>query len=244
MAAPDAPSSRPVRGRTAGGKVNGVLDRLRTAWRGLDPNQRLAGIAALALLVTLFLPWYQKSVPTGKGSIGHETQSAIASPTFVEAAILVVVFGVLLLLLARGERRPFHLPGGDGLVITLAGLWAGFLVVWRVFDKPEFGQGVTVQLRWGMAVAIGAAVVLAYAGLRVRRAHIPEPPIREDELPDRRRDARSEVPVGGDRPWLAETEALPPRTRRPPPGDQAETVALPGEVPRPEDPPEAPPRRG
>jgi hypothetical protein len=252
MAAPDAPSagSAPAGTAAEGEGASGAVGRLRAAWRRLDRNQRLAGGAALALLGTLFLPWYQTSTTVSRvvggrlqASTARDVQTGIEAFTFVEAAILLVVFGVLLLLFARGERRGFHLPGGDGAIITLAGTWAALLIVWRLFDKPELGRGVAVKLQWGMALAMGAALLLALAGARVRRAHIPEPPIREAERCARRRDRSQAEDVGGERPWLAETEPLPARTPRPAAGEEAETIALPGEVPRPDDPPEPPARR-
>jgi hypothetical protein len=36
----------------------GGVRRLRAAWRGLAPEQRLVGFTALGLLLTMFLPWY------------------------------------------------------------------------------------------------------------------------------------------------------------------------------------------
>jgi hypothetical protein len=250
MAAPDAPSAgsgsgrTASRGPTAGQRATGAVNRVRRAWRRLDGSQRLAGVAALLLLGTLFLPWYQTSFAaqgTKGAQLVRDVQTGIEAFTFVEAAILLVVFGVLLLLFARGENRAFHLPGGDGAVLSLAGAWAALLIVWRLFDKPELGKGVAVKLQWGMAVAMGAALLLIYAGTRVRRAHVPEPPLLEDDAPKTRR-GEGAVEVGGERPWLAETEPLPRRRTPRPSAEEAETVALPGEVPRPEDPPEPPPR--
>src|SRR5262249_58447754 len=84
------------------------------------------------------------------------------------------------LLFQRAEGRAFHLPGGDGGVITAAGGWACLLIVWRIFDKPSVSvQGVGTQvsgIEWGIFVALAVAGVLTYAGVRIRRAHQPEPP--------------------------------------------------------------------
>ncbi len=43
---------------------------------------------------------------------------------------------MLYLVWARAQGKAFHLPGGDGFVISLAGGWAMALLVWRLFDKP------------------------------------------------------------------------------------------------------------
>jgi hypothetical protein len=153
-----------------------VIARVQHAVRSLDAEQRLAGIAALALMVTLFLPWYQVSLARGSTFI-DSSRTAFGVFSFVEAAVLLVAFGVLALLFARGERKGFHLPGGDGTVILAAGAWAALLLLWRVFDRPDVaGRGVTVGIQWGFFFAFLAAAALALAGWRMRQAGHPEPP--------------------------------------------------------------------
>ena len=155
--------------------VRGALRRLARAWRALGPEQGLAAIAALSLFVTMLLPWYQLQRVT-KGQIQTHDVNAFGVFSFVEAAVLLVVLGVLALLFARGEDRGFHLPGGDGTVIFAAGLWAGFLLFFRVLDRPP-GGGYPVGIAWGFFIAFIAAGFLAYAGARLRAAHRPEPPL-------------------------------------------------------------------
>jgi len=153
-----------------------VANRVQQALRALDAEQRLAGLAALALTVTLFLPWYQVSVARGNAFV-DSSRSAFGVFSFVEAAVLLVAAGVLALLFARGERKGFHLPGGDGTVILAAGAWAAVLLLWRVFDRPDVeGRGVTVGIQWGFFFAFIAAAALALAGWRMRQANHPEPP--------------------------------------------------------------------
>ena len=108
---------------------------LRRDLAGLSKELQLAAAAALALALSLVLPWYQKSVPQ-PGRIVQSNVSALGVFTFVEAAILLVAVAVLFLVWARSQRKGFHLPGGDGIAITLAGGWAVLLLVWRMFDRP------------------------------------------------------------------------------------------------------------
>ena len=153
-----------------------MAERLQRIVTTLDREQRLAGIAALALVITLFLPWYQVSVARSDAFVGTN-RTAFGVFSFVEAAVLLVALGVLVLLYARGERRGFHLPGGDGTVIFGAGLWAALLLLWRVFDRPGVeGDGTTVGITWGFFFAFLAAAALAGAGWRIRQAGRPEPP--------------------------------------------------------------------
>lgn len=157
--------------------------RLQRALRNLSSEQRLAGLAAVALMITLFLPWYQVSVARQSAFV-DSNRSAFGVFSFVEAAVLLVAAGVLALLFARGERKGFHLPGGDGTVIFAAGIWAAVLLLWRVFDRPDVeGRGVTVGIQWGFFFAFLAAAALAIAGWRMRQAGTPEPPNPAAEPP-------------------------------------------------------------
>ena len=170
-------------------RAGSAAGRVRRAWRVLPSERRLAAFAALGLFASLFLPWYQETViPTSASGAKTPLPSASltgwAAFSFVEAAVLLVAVGVLVLLFLRAEGRAFHVPGGDGGVITAAGLWTAVLVVWRMFDKQStngHGQYVTTSgIEWGIFIALGVAVVLAYAGTRIRLAHDPEPPLPGD----------------------------------------------------------------
>ena len=156
-------------------RVMSGVSRVRRAWRGLAREQRFAATAALALFITMLLPWYSVQLGVKGGQLVTDHQSALQAFSFVEAAVLLTALSVLWILFARGERRAFHLPGGDGAVITAAGVWTAVLIVWRLFDRPDLGRGVAVGIAWGIFVALVAAGMLAYAGRRVVAAHRPEP---------------------------------------------------------------------
>jgi hypothetical protein len=210
--------------------VPSLAKRIRT----VPPEQRMAAIAAGVLVFSMLLPWYQKSyVPPGKSTFVHDSMSAFGVFTFVEAAILVVAGGVLFLIWARMEGKAFHLPGGDGLVISAAGAWALLLLIWRVFDRPgDNNPSTEVGIQWGFIVAMAAAVGLIVAGARVRAAHRPEPPNPAEDLdwdpspprpPRRRRDDERRRPrdpaalseVLRDRPgWDGEVPEPPTHRRR------------------------------
>ncbi len=234
-------------GRTAAGaaqRVGSGTSRLVRAWKALPNESRLAAYASGALFFTLFLPWYQVTLIAPAKA--EKLQSASASITgwgafsFVEAAVLLVAAGVLILLFQRAEGRAFHLPGGDGGVIFAAGLWTCLLIVWRIFDKQgatTTGPSATTSgIEWGIFVALAAAAFLAYAGSRIRAAHRPEPPLPgEDEAPAgssaaatlpltprtpearRRREERRPRPAEGRRPSEPPPSVAPPSATAPPP---------------------------
>jgi hypothetical protein len=173
-----------------------MWDRPGHAWREMNPERRLAAASALALLVTMFFPWYGlQSVNRKTGVIYSHSISAFGDVSFVEAAIFLVAAGVLAMLLARAEGRKFHLPGGDGTIVMLAGGWAGLLIFYRVFDRPT-GYVYPVGIEWGFFLAFMAAGCLAYAGWRMRAGERPEPPLTRQDAEPRRRSNRERDPDG------------------------------------------------
>jgi hypothetical protein len=176
---------------TAAQRVGTGADRVFRVWRALPPERRLAAGAAIGLFLTLFLPWYQETViANGKTALRSASESLTGwgAFSFVEAAVLLVAASVLTLLFQRAEGRAFHVPGGDGGVIAAGGFWTCVLVVWRIFDKQgtsSAGQFATTSgIEWGIFIALAVAALLAYAGTRIRAAHVPEPPVpgeRDDD---------------------------------------------------------------
>jgi hypothetical protein len=135
----------------------------------LDPEHRLAGIAALLLALSLFLPWWRDPNP-----VFGATYVGVRRLTFLEVSIFLVAAAVLALLARRAEGRVFHLPLSDGTLLAAAGGWAAFLVLFRMLDPPTrtiAGTSSDYGLRWGAFVALAAAVTLAAAGVRERRRH-------------------------------------------------------------------------
>lgn len=147
-------------------------------FRLLNAEQRAAAVGAVLLAVSTFGPF-----------------------SFVEAAELLIAFGVLALLRARGQGKRFHLPFGDGTVIAAAGAWAGALIVVRLFDRP-LGQNL---------LALACAAILVLAGLREKTKRPPDdlppeprtPPMEPRPRPSAR--PRHAAPGGEE-----ETEPLPP----------------------------------
>ncbi|MEN3281734.1 MAG: hypothetical protein V7607_2874 [Solirubrobacteraceae bacterium] len=214
--------------------MTGVVARIVRDWRALSSEQRLAAIAAILLLASMLLPWYQE---TGNAIVGgkleriDDAKSAFGVYSFVEAAIFVVVVGTIALLWARAERKAFHLPGGDGTVIMGAGLWVMFLIFYRQLDKPNGRKEGLIQtsvgVQWGIFIAFLLGALLAYAGYRIRAAHVPEPVTDDAPTPEPPKDdessddgptvvARRRRPPGDD-PFEGQLSFDEPAEYRPPP---------------------------
>jgi hypothetical protein len=208
------------------GRAHRTARGVGAAWRNLTSDQKLAAVAEIALLLSMLLPWYQE---TGNALVNNRlvsidnSKNAFQVYSFVEAAVFVVSAGVLALLYARGSRRAFHLPGGDGTVIIAAGLWVMFLVFYRQLDKPngrhEGPINTSIGVEWGIFVAFLLGALLAYAGFRIRQAHTPEPAADDAPPPA---GATGGTPGRRDpAPWLDEddgderTTVADPRARRP-----------------------------
>ena len=205
--------------------MSGVLARIGRNWRALSPEQRLAAIAALALLLSMLLPWYQETgfAKNAKGDLVRidDTKNAFGVYSFIEAAIFVVVVGVIVLLWARAERKAFHLPGGDGTVIMGAGLWVMFLIFYRQLDKPNGRKEGLIQtsigVEWGIFTAFLLGALLAYAGYRLRAAHVPEPVV--DDAPPPEAETVPAPAAADPPPEAPDTEPTVVARRRRPPTD-------------------------
>jgi hypothetical protein len=167
-----------------------LMGRLADAWRALGRDQHLAALTAIGLFVSMLLPWYSKTVivRTRGGGTGTQSLNAFQAFSFVEAAVLLVSAGVLAMLFARGERRAFHLPGGDGTIVTIAGAWAAILIFYRMLDQPGL-QGneklvSSVGVKWGIFIALLVALGLAYVGKRIRTAEREQPPLTRSRRPE------------------------------------------------------------
>jgi hypothetical protein len=152
-----------------------MAELVRT-FRLLNAEQRVAAVGALLLGVSTFGPF-----------------------SFVEVAELLIVLGVLALLRARALGKRFHLPFGDGTVIATAGIWAGLLIVVRLFDRP-LGQNL---------LALACAAILVLAGARERAKRPPDDLPPEHDTPPIRR-ARPPAPRRETSGAADKTEPLPP----------------------------------
>ena len=201
------------------------MSRITRAWRALEREQRLAAVAAIGLFVSMFLPGYSKTDTFIERGVAQTTQTslnAFQAFSFVEAAVLLVSAGVLAMLFARVEGRAFQLPGGDGLIVMIAGGWSALLIFYRLLDKPTLHGTqritATVGVEWGIFVALLVALGLLYAGARMRATEAPEPPLTRsaaDPVRSAGRDAGASTPHA--------REGAPPRE----PEEELTTIAPP-----------------
>jgi hypothetical protein len=213
------------------------MTRLTDAWQAMAPEQRLVTVLAGGLFVSMFLPWYSKTDTIVVHDAPKATQTsftAFGAFSFVEAAVLLVSAAIIVMLVARVEQRDFQLPGGDGLIVMLAGGWTSLLIFYRLLDKPGLKGNdrvtATVGVEWGIFIALLLAIGIIYAGERMRaveqgssrlQASTPAAaPDTEPDTSDTAADVTQVVPAGAGRqapaPGPDEPQSGPSRPRYPP----------------------------
>ena len=134
--------------------------------RRLGAGEWLAAAAGVALLVSLFLPWY------GPSASGWESLAAIdVLLAFVAAS------GVLLAIVTAVQRVP-AVPVALSALVALAGGLGVLLVLWRVLDLPDGVAGREWAIWLGLAGALGivAGAVLAMRDEVRPGARVPDIP--------------------------------------------------------------------
>ena len=111
--------------------------------RRLGAGEWLAAASGVALLVSLFLPWY------GPSANAWESLAAIdILLAFVAAS------GVLLAIVTAVQRVP-AVPIALSALVTLVGVFGVVLVLLRVLDLPDGVAGREWAIWLGLAGAIG-----------------------------------------------------------------------------------------
>lgn len=130
----------------------------------LTATERLAALGALICAAATVLPWY-------KAPVGGLVKTGLGSFGFAMAAQLITAGAAIALLIQVGRGRRPPLPLHVGALLATAGFWAGGIVVYLMFDRPQFelsGFNQDYALAHGIFVALGGAALLAMAGLRIR----------------------------------------------------------------------------
>jgi hypothetical protein len=136
--------------------------------------RRLAAAGALALLASLFFPWYSAeqlvALPTGDVSVPGESTNAWAAFSIVDLILALSALLTLALVAAKAYELPLQLPAPDGLLITAAGCLSVLLILVRLVVPPEVttiaGPDVEVETgrRIGILVGLLSAFVMTAGG--------------------------------------------------------------------------------
>ena len=124
----------------------------------LRPADVVGGAGGLALLITLFLPWYGVE---GRGVVAYgpgSSLTATAGQALSVVDILLALAAVLAVALpvvtatAAGPAKPVALT----VLSSVGSIFAALLVLWRLLDSP----GDHLGLRYGAWLGLLAALVM------------------------------------------------------------------------------------
>ena len=115
--------------------------------RRLRAGEWIAALSGVALLVSLFLPWYGAS--TEDDASGWQALAAVDI-----ALALVAAFGVALLLITASQRVP-AVPIALSAIVSIVGLIGVVLVLIRLANLPDAYDGRELGVWLGLIAAIG-----------------------------------------------------------------------------------------
>jgi hypothetical protein len=122
----------------------------------------IAAGGALALIVSLFLPWYKLELPSELRLVLGNAWEVFNG---TEIGLLACAVAVLVLVvLATGIGAPGIVvqPGVIAALIAPVGLAATLLVIWKIVDQPDPQD--LISLQDGAFLALGGAGAMAIGG--------------------------------------------------------------------------------
>jgi hypothetical protein len=141
----------------------------------LRAGEWLATAAAVAIAVTLALPWYGGRAP-------EDTVTGFESFAVIDVLLLVAAAVGLTLAILQATRTSPALPVAFGVLTVTAGLIAVLLVVYRLVNEP--GPDDLIEVRAGAWLGLAAVLALTAGGwLSIGNERVRGlPPDREPEL--------------------------------------------------------------
>jgi hypothetical protein len=140
--------------------------------RRLGAGEWLIGVAGVALLASLFLPWYEGACPAGATSCAAAELTAWETLAVTDVLLgLVAAFAILVVIVTAAQRVPALPLALDGL-LTLAALAGTILVLIRVLSLPGEATGRAWALWLGLGATLG---ILVGACLAMRDERLSRP---------------------------------------------------------------------
>lgn len=127
--------------------------------RRLRAGEWAAALCGLALLVSLWLPWYSGSSSGVSSLSGWESLAALDV-----LLALIAATAVALLIVTAGQSVP-AVPIALSVLVTFAGMLGVILVLVRVLSLPGTAEGRA----WGLWLALASSVGIVAGGLVAMR---------------------------------------------------------------------------
>ncbi len=139
----------------------------------LNTGEKVAGVSAVLLFVSMFLDWFGVeisgeggSVSFGSGAGGSAWDALDFIPIVLVLAVVVAVVNAVLRL-SDSEYEP---PISMNVVVAVLGGISVLLILFRIISPPGFGTfgGVSVDatLEYGIFLGLLAAIGIAFGGYK------------------------------------------------------------------------------
>jgi hypothetical protein len=131
----------------------------------LSMGEKIAGVSALVLLISMFLPWYGVDF----NNVELADASAFKAEDIIDLLMLLACVATIGLVVAKAMSAGASLPVPAGLVLVVAGGLCLLLVVYRLIDAPgdiPAGVDASVTHKFGFFIGLVASAAFAFGGFR------------------------------------------------------------------------------
>jgi hypothetical protein len=156
--------------------------------RRLRAGEWTAAVAAVALLVSVFLPWYERDVEICIAIVGVDCPrtdyvSGWEALSVIDFVLAAAAASALALWLVTVTQRTVAVGLALNVFVVIGAAAALVLVMVRVLDQPDLGRGY--GLSWGIVAAALAAGALLEGSWKALRDERPVPPGRSTDVTGR-----------------------------------------------------------
>jgi hypothetical protein len=123
----------------------------------LSRGDRIAGVAAVLLLVDMFLKWYSFNLPNGSGLTAWQAFSMTDILLFLTCLAALAMVGTS----ATGRRA--ELPVSLPLVTAFLGAFMTLIVSYRIIDQPHDNQILNIE--YGAYLGLILVAALTYGAV-------------------------------------------------------------------------------
>jgi hypothetical protein len=148
----------------------------------LNDGLKIAGAAAVLLIIVLFFPWYG----TGIEGFADITVTAWRAFSWIDIFLFLIGLAVVGVVGAIASDRAVPLPVEPATAVTALGALAFVLILYRFLNTPgdlDPRYGLFLGLLASGGIAVGGRMAMAQAGASFSQAR--------DDIGDRVADARS-----------------------------------------------------
>lgn len=184
-------------------------------YRRIRFGEMIAAVSGVLLFLFMFLDWYGVKVggPFGSG-ISAGGGNAWSAFGLIKIILLIVAIAAVVPAVLSATQRTVALPVAASAIVTVLGLLAVLLILFRMVSKPGPDvSGIDITLKLGIFLGLLSALGIAFGGYQSMRSE-------GTTFDSAREQARSAVGGGGaggpGRPASSGRTTVPPASQTPP----------------------------